>query len=975
MGSRINAEREHLRPATAEAHTASPQREENGADADPLERIRKQNITDTFTELDTGAAGLTAAEAAARGQRFGKNLIEGGKKRSPILAFLSNFTHLMAVLLWVAGIIAFAAGLPELGVAVWLVNIINGVFSFWQEHRASQATEALKKMLPAYATVIRDGEQQKILAEDLVPGDIMLLAEGDKISADARVIQSSDLQVNQSTLNGESTPSRKTADAVLEEGLSAAEIPNLVFAGTSVSEGNGRAVVFRIGMATEFGKIASLTQNMETQESPLTRELNRLTKQVSVFALCMGIIFFALSLFVVKEPFASSFIFALGMVVAFIPEGLLPTVTLSLAMAVQRMSRRNALVKKLDSVEALGSTSVICTDKTGTLTQNEMTVNHLWSAAREYEVTGVGYAPEGTIESEGHSWRAVDDADLELLLEGGLLCGNARLAEPEDEGGRWQVFGDPTEACLIVSAEKAGIDRAELEARMPRVKELPFESRRKRMTTIHQLEHPIMGAHRIAFVKGAPNEVLRLSDTVRLGGKTVPLTDELRQQITAANDAYAADGLRVLAVAVRPLDGPEAGEGIPAAMSDYEPDNIEQHLTFVGLQSMMDPPRPEVAAAVAECHRAGIRIVMITGDYGLTAVSIARRLKIVEGDDVSVISGFELSKMDDDELKRKLAGQVVFARMAPEQKLRVVTALQEMGEIVAVTGDGVNDAPALKKADIGVAMGVTGTDVAKEAADMILTDDNFASIVAAIEEGRAVYSNIRKFLLYILNSNAPEAVPNAVYLLSGGAVPLPLTTMQILTIDLGTDMLPALGLGCEPPEETVMDQPPRDPHERLLNRRVLVKAFLWYGLMGSVAAMAGYFLANLINGWAPGMPFFGFGDDANPVYIQATTMTLAGIVFAQIGQVMNCRTETTSVFKVGLFSNRRIVYGILFEIALIVLLTLFPPLQGVFHTGPLGWQDYVFLCCIPPVVIAIEEARKAWLRHRKGLRASASTAR
>ena len=928
-----------------------------------LESLRRIAIDEALDRLGTTRAGLSAQEADKRQQDAGKNVIESAKKRSPIVAFLSNFTHLMAVLLWVAGIIAFAAGMPELGCAVWLVNVINGVFSFWQEARASQATVALKKMLPAYTTVIRDGAEQKVLAEDLVPGDIMLLAEGDRISADARVIQSSDLQVNQSTLNGETNPSRKTADAVLEEGLSPAEMPNMVFAGTSVSEGNGRAVVMRIGMATEFGKIARLTQSMQETESPLTRQLNRLTKQVTVFAMCMGVIFFGLSLLVVHEPFAQSFIFALGMVVAFIPEGLLPTVTLSLAMAVQRMSRRNALVKKLNSVEALGSTSVICTDKTGTLTQNEMTVNHVWTASREYEVTGVGYAPEGTIEGEGRSWRAVDDPDLELVLTAGALCGNARLHAPEQDGGRWEVYGDPTEACLIVSAQKGGMALDEVEQRMPRVKELPFESRRKRMTTIHELERPLDGARRVALVKGAPNEVLRLSETIRVDGTVAPLTDELRAQITAANDRYAADGLRVLAMAYRPLGEEARAAGVPEAMSAYTPENIECHLTFAGLEVMADPPRPEVAAAVAECHRAGIRIVMITGDYGLTAASIARRLKIVEGDDFSVISGFELSKMDDDELKRKLAGQVVFARMAPEQKLRVVTALQEMGEIVAVTGDGVNDAPALKKADIGVAMGVTGTDVAKEAADMILTDDNFASIVAAIEEGRAVYSNIRKFLLYILNSNAPEAVPNAVYLLSGGAVPLPLTTMQILPIDLGTDMLPALGLGTEPPEATVMDQPPRDPNERLLNKKVLVKAFLWYGLMGSIAAMAGYLLVNLLNGW-PAVPLAGLGDDANPIYIQATTMTLAGIVFAQIGQVMNCRTERTSVFRVGLFSNRRIVAGIAFEVALIVLLTLVPPLQQVFHTAPLGWQDYVFLCCIPPMVIALEEARKAWLRHR-----------
>ena len=647
-----------------------------GESGDLLDTIRKTSVGGALEMLGTGPGGLSDGEAAERQQSYGKNLIESARKRSPVLAFLSNFTHLMAILLWVAGAIAFVAGLPELGCAVWLVNIINGVFSFWQEHRASQATEALKKMLPAYANVIRGGQEQKVLAEDLVPGDIMLLAEGDRISADARVIASSDLQVNQSTLNGESNPSRKTSDAVPEEGLSPAEIPNLVFAGTSVSEGNGRAVVMRIGMATEFGKIASLTQNMEEAESPLQRDLDRLTKQVTIFAMCMGLAFFSLSLFVVHEPFAQSFIFALGMVVAFIPEGLLPTVTLSLAMAVQRMSRRNALVKKLNSVEALGSTSVICTDKTGTLTQNEMTVNHLWTAAREYEVTGVGYAPEGRIESGGAAYRAVDDPDLELLLEGGLLCGNARLHAPEEEGRRYEVYGDPTEACLIVSAQKGGIDPAELERRMPRVKELPFESRRKRMTTVHALEDPVDGARRIAFTKGAPNEVVRLADKIRVGGKVVPMTDELRARIMEANDAYAADGLRVLAVAYRGLDAAAAREGVPASMSAYTPDNIERHLTFVGLEAMMDPPRPEVAAAVAECRRAGIRIVMITGDYGLTAASIARRIGIVEGDDLSVISGFELSKMDDEELKGKLAGQVVFARMAPEQKLRVVNALQ-----------------------------------------------------------------------------------------------------------------------------------------------------------------------------------------------------------------------------------------------------------------------------------------------------------
>ena len=416
-------------------------------------------------------------------------------------------------------------------------------------------------------------------------------------------------------------------------------------------------------------------------------------------------------------------------------------------------------------------------------------------------------------------------------------------------------------------------------------------------------------------------------------------------------------------MAYRPLRADD--ETLPRSVSAYEPENIERDLVFVGLEVMQDPPRPEVADAVEQCRRAGIRVIMITGDYGLTAVSIARKIGIVRGERPRVLSGVDLERISDEELKEALSGEVVFARMAPEQKLRVVENLQQMGEIVAVTGDGVNDSPALKKADIGVAMGITGTDVAKEAADMVLTDDNFASIVHAIEEGRAVYANIRKFMLYILNSNMPEAVPSAVYLLSGGAVPLPLTTMQILTIDLGTDMLPALGLGCEAPEADVMNRPPRNPKEPLLTGKLMRKAFLWYGLMGGVVSMAAYLFAQLEAGWGPGAEMFGVGADLDPVYVRATTMCLAAIVFAQIGQVLNCRTETASVFSRGLFSNRHINVGIVFEVCLIVFITLFPPFQAVFHTSPLGVWDYAFLCCLPPIVLAVEEARKALFRHVK----------
>jgi len=919
--------------------------------------IYKLTVDEVYDALGTSNQGLTQDQAEEYQKEQGKNVIDEKKKKSSLLIFLSNFTHLMAILLWVGGAVAFFADMPELGIAIWLVNVINGVFSFWQEHRASQATDALRNMLPSYARVIRNGGEQKILAEDLVIGDIILLEEGDKISADARLIECSDLQVDQSTLTGESNPVRKIKDAVLKDDLTRAETPNLIFAGTNVSEGNGKAIIMEIGMKTEFGKIAYLTQSMEKEDSPLQKEMDKLTKQVSIIAITFGVLFFVAALFLVDQPIASSFIFALGMIVAFIPEGLLPTVTLSLAMAVQRMSKRNALVKTLSSVETLGGTTVICTDKTGTLTQNEMTVSHLWLAEKEFRVTGVGYGPEGDILEGTKKVKASDEVDMKLLLTGAALCSNARLLPPSEESARYIVLGDPTEACLGVVAKKSGINIQKQVKLTPRLRELPFESRRKRMTTIHELEQPIDGTRRIAYVKGAPKEVMKLSESICVNGEVRPMTEEKRKEIMEANDGYARDGLRVLAVAYRLL---HKDDDIPTAMSAYTPEIIEQDLVFVGLIVMADPPRPEVSDAVEECRRAGIRIVMITGDYGLTAESIAKRIGIVKGTNPRVLSGLELEEITDDQLKEYLKDEIIFARVAPEQKLRVVSNLQEMGEVVAVTGDGVNDAPALKKADIGVAMGIAGTDVAKEAADMILTDDNFASIVHAIEEGRTVYSNIRKFLLYILNSNVPEAIPSAMFLFSRGAIPLPLTVMQILTIDLGTDMLPALGLGTEKPEEGIMDQPPRNQKESLLNKKLVVKAFLWYGLLGSATSAISYFFINVHNGW-PRVPLAGGID---PIYIKATAMTLAAIVFSQIGAVFNCRTEKQSLFKVGLFSNKQVNFGIIFEILLIAALVYLPPLQSIFHTAALDLSDCLLLCVWPPLILLIEEARKAWIRRK-----------
>lgn len=913
-----------------------------------LEEIAQEDDqTRLLTELQTSRTGLTKDEVSRRQAHDGPNVLKQIKGASWLTKFTQNFTSMMAILLWVAGAIAFVAQLEELGIAIWLVNIINGLFSFWQEYQAGKETDALSKMLPSYSRVVRDGHDQKVLTSDLVVGDIVKLEEGDNVAADIRLLAATQVQVDQSALTGEVNPVNKGAQAIDPTGKNHFEFGDIVFSGTSLVKGNLVGVVVKIGMATDFGKIAELTQQVKEDISPLQKELNTLTKQLSVLAVSIGLIFFLVATLFVHYPLVKSFIFALGMIVAFIPEGLSPTVTLSLAGAVKRMARQNALVKKLASVETLGAASVICSDKTGTLTQNQMTVSSLWTVAKHYQVTGEGYEAKGKVVDGPRQVNEETDADLYELLRGGLLADNARLVPPDDHHPRYTVLGDPTEACLEVVAKKAGLNAHDERQVSPRQRELPFDSERKMMTVIVKADptHPFN-----TYTKGAPNQVLKHCTSYLNHGQVLALTDEVRQQIDAANDGYARRGLRVLAVAARTYQGDP---------SDATIANVETGLTFIGLSVMLDPPRKEVAAAAQLCHRAHIKIIMMTGDYSLTAESIARQIGIVLPDQpVTVITGDQLKTMAKADLKQALADQVIFARMAPEQKYDVVTTLQEMGEVVAVTGDGVNDAPALKKADIGVAMGLTGTDVAKQAADMILTDDNFASIVAAIKEGRGVYQDIRKFLLYILNSNTPEAVPSLLFLLSGGTIPLALTVMQILSIDLGTDLIPALGLGKEVAEASVMDRPPRSKQEHLITKNLLLKAFTWYGLLSSLLCVAGFFFANAINGHAfPALATSGFD------YRQATTMTLAVIIFCQIAAVLNIRYETQSVFNRHFFDNSMIFLGIIFEVVLLLCLTYVPVLQDVFGTVPLGPAQWLFLLCIPLPLILLDEGRKWLIRH------------
>jgi Ca2+-transporting ATPase len=934
-------------------------------------KIPSLPIFAVYDEMCTCAEGLTQEAAAERLEQYGPNKLREAKGKPLYIKFLANFTHMMAIMIWVGGIMAIIAKMPQLAIAVWMVNVINGLFSFWQEFRAEKATEALKKMLPTYTRVLRDREEKRILAEELVPGDLVLLTEGEKISADCRLVEQAQLRVDQSTLTGESRPISKTTEAVEQEGLTHTEIPNLIFAGTNVAAGTAKAVVIDTGMHTEFGKIADLTQSMEEQLSPLQKELKVATRVITYIAVGVGILFFILAVVVAGVTVAESFIFAIGMIVAFVPEGMLPTVTLALAMGSQRMVKRHALIKRLSAVETLGCTSVICTDKTGTLTQNEMTVRSLWLPSgstnqvvgRTISVTGTGYEPVGKL-MEGKTELSIrEDRQLYQLIKAAYLCNNARLLAPaEDQTEKehqWTILGDPTEACLKVLGVKSGLDVDNEEKKSPRLYEVTFDSRRKRMSTIHYAgqaqEGKSIGFYgknsRVAFVKGAPKETLDLCIEMVVNGEHAPLDETTRAAIMAANDELASDGLRVLAVAQRTI----AGE-----ILEYTDATVEYDLVFLGLIAMMDPPRKEVAEAVEKCHHAGIRIVMITGDYGLTAESIARRIGIVTTKQPRIITGFELDSLSDEDLKKAVKKEVIFARVAPEHKLRVVTAIQELGEIVAVTGDGVNDAPALKKADIGVAMGITGTDVAKEAASMILTDDNFASIVNAIEEGRSIYANIKKFSTYVFTSNAPEVWPFVLFVLSAGRIPLALNVMHVLAIDLGTDMVPAIGLGAEPPEPGVMDNKPRNIKDHLISWSLLFRAYPYLGTFQSIAAMAAFYFMYWTNGyWGKLIDLPGSGD----LYRSATAMALAAVVFTQIGNLFAQRSESISGFKIPLFRNRLLWVGIATELTLITLMVYTPFMHLFIGTNSFPLSNWLFLILLIPVLFLADEVRKWFVRR------------
>jgi Ca2+-transporting ATPase len=866
--------------------------------------------------LDSRSDGLSDSEVVRRRAMAGENRIERTRRRSATLRLLEQFWSMFAILLWVGGALAFVAGMPQLGLAIFVVILVNGVFGFLQEYRAERAIEALARLLPPTIAVKRNGREARIPSVELVPGDVVRVEEGDQVPADGQLLATAGLEVDQGSLTGESWSVFKVARPVSARGVVPLEERHeMVFAGTAIVAGAGTFVVSATGMATEIGGIARLTQGVVEEPSPLQREMARVTRVVTLLAITLGGLFLLVSATTGALPLDQGFLFAIGVIVANVPEGLLPTLTLALAMGAQRLARRRCLMRRLSSVETLGSTTVICTDKTGTLTENRMAARFVWVAGETRDATELG--PE------------TGPGTRELFVAAAL----ASRATPE--------HGDPTEVAMVRAGAAAGVDCETVRRAHPLVRPFPFDSFRKRMTHVCA-----SGDGVAAYVKGAPQETLALCETVRLEGRTMEFAPAMRRDLLAEHDRLAAQGLRILAVASRPL---------PGTLGDASTAEVERQLTLLGMAAFWDPPRPEVPDAIGLCQRAGIRVVMVTGDHGLTARAIAARIGLPVR---TVVTGAELDTLGRDALRDLVAESgLLFARVSPTHKLLIVQALKERGEVVAVTGDGVNDAPALKAADIGVAMGLRGSDVAREAATMVIADDNFASIVSAVRGGRAIYANMGKFVTYIFASNIPELVPFLVFVLLG--IPLPLTVMQILAVDLGTDLLPALALGAEPPEPDVMDRPPRPRGRRLLGAGRLLRAYAFLGVAEAALAMFAFFWTYWLAGWRPGLPMAAEGD----LYHRATTMTLAGIVAAQVGNVFACRTDRESVFRVGIFSNRLVILGVVAEVGLLLTLIAAPPLARAFGLSCPSFAEWRLLLLFPPVMVLLEEVRK-WLARR-----------
>jgi calcium-translocating P-type ATPase len=887
-------------------------------------RIHQQSVEEALASVRSSAAGLTGAEADRRLREYGPNRVEKVARQWPLWRLLKEFTRFFSVILWCAAALAFLAerfdpgqGMARIGYAVIAVILISGIFSFWQEYRIEQTLAALQRLLPQQVNALRDGAVVPVAADKVVVGDVVLLEAGNNVPADCRLIEAFGVRVNNSTVTGESVSRALTATPSAIDELIRAR--NIALAGTSVVAGQARALVFATGAATEFGRIAQLSQTSGMVVSPLRRQLAYLSRLIAVLAIGIGALFFVVGS-LVGVPFWQDFIFSIGIIIAMVPEGLLPTLTLALVLAAQRMAKRNVLIRHLTSVETLGSATVICTDKTGTLTENRMRVRELLLGETRHAVDALATRPE------------VGQHHCDFFT-----CANLCHDVKNSDRDAAVLLGDPMEVALVEMARAvvAGGSAA------PRLDELSFDSDRMRQSVVHQMpEGPVL------YCKGAPESVLALCATITTDGAVRPLDPATRARILDAQDQMAGRGLRVLAFALRRLSGPFSHEA------------AEQNLVFLGLAGLEDPPRPQVAAAIRTCRDAGIKVIVVTGDHPRTATAIAREIGLIHSQRPHVITGDQLRKLSAVGLQLALdEPEILFARVAADQKMRIVEALIKKKHVVAVTGDGVNDAPALKAAHIGIAMGITGTDVAKEAADMVLIDDNFASIVNGVEEGRAVFQNIRKFLTYVLVHNVAELVPFLAFALF--RIPLPLTPIQALAVDMGTDSLTALGLGVERPDPQDMRLPPRAQSVRLLSWPLASRAYLFLGMIEAAAAMAAYFIVLLGGGWRYGQTLAA--DD--PLYMSATTACLSAIIVMQIVNVFLCRSSVRSVLSTGLFNNRLIAWGVVLEIVLALAINYTTLGNALLDTAPIPGALWLILIGFAAVMLVLEELRK-WVVRR-----------
>jgi Ca2+-transporting ATPase len=871
--------------------------------------------------LDSTPTGLSDADARARLARHGPNELQAGRRVSPWKILLEQFQNVLLLILIIATGLSIATGHGTEAIVIGVIVFFAVGLGFVQEFRAERAMEALQQMAAPLATVLRDGKETQLPARDLVPGDVILLKAGDKVPADCRLIEIANLQADEAALTGESVPIEKQIAPLPDANLPAGDRTNLAYAGTAITYGRGRAVVTATGMNTEFGQIAMMLQGVKQARTPLQENLDRVGRTLAIVALVIVVVIVALGLWRREETnqtVTELLLFGVALAVAVVPEALPAVVTVSLAIGVQRMIKRHALVRRLPAVETLGSTSVICSDKTGTLTKDEMTVREVFVAGRTFEVSGAGYEPKGEFSADGQ--RIDPPEPLRELLRAGVLSSDARLVH-DDKEGRWHVQGDPTEGALIAAAAKANLQKSPLEEDLPRVDEIPFSSETKRMTTLHRSDRGL-----IAYAKGAPEVLLRACTTQLTEQGEADLTKEQLEAIVAAGRRMAENALRVLAL---------------ARQRNASRDSVNERLTFLGLVGMIDPPRPEAKAAVEKCAAAGIMVKMITGDHPLTAKSIASDLGIAKTG--RVVSGAELDKISDEALPAEAERIEVFARVSPAHKLRIVTALQQRGHVVAMTGDGVNDAPALRKADIGIAMGITGTDVTKEAAEMTLTDDNFASIVAAVEEGRGIYGNIKKYLMYLLSANIGE-----IGLMAGASVlglPMPLSAVQILYVNLATDGLPALALAVDPPEDDIMSLPPRPSRTGIFTPPV-VRLMALGGAWSALTNLALFI----------GARYLGYSLQ------QAMTMTFVSLVLIQFFKAYGFRSDRQHVLYRPL-ANRWLNLAILWEVGLLLLILYVPFLERAFDLSPLGIGEWAFILFWSHTILPVLEFGK-WLERR-----------